>query len=432
MNANPAAVGVVDLEQGVNDLDFGRTADGVAYGEALLLVRSHGVPLATVMVGLRDGGIAAAELERELSGVPNGAVRAEREVDRGEPPFVSVIVPTAGRPERMAACIGALRAMRYPSFEIVIVDNSPSVPGTREAVAAIAAEDPRVRYVAEPLPGSSVARNRGIREAGADLLAFTDDDVQVDPEWLSWMVEPFLRDRAVGVVTGLVLPARMDTPEQRWFEEYSGFGKGLEPRLYDLDEHRAPENLLYPYWGAAFGSGNSMAFRRGVIEGIGGFDPALGAGSPARAGADVEAFSHAILEGSRLAYEPRALCWHDHRTHSAALKRQTFAYGAGFTAILTKSVLREPRLALEMARQLAGVMRRTGGGGGGSGSPRELGRLRNQFAMSRTQGTLGVQLGGYLAGPALYMRSVLWARRRRLDRVLKGEETGWATRASYC
>jgi O-antigen biosynthesis protein len=426
MNANPAAVGVVDLERGLNDLDFGRTADGVAYGEALLLVRSHGQPLATVMVGLESGAISAARLERALARIGNGAAPAEREVDRAQPPFVSVVVPTAGRPERMATCIGALRALRYPNFEIVIVDNSPADPGTREAVAAIAAEDPRVRYVAEPLPGSSVARNRGIREARAELLAFTDDDVQVDPEWLSWMVEPFLRDRQVGVVTGLVLPARMDTPEQRWFEEYSGFGKGLEPRLYDLDEHRAPDNLLYPYWGAAFGSGNSMAFRRNVIEGIGGFDPALGAGSPARAGADVEAFSHAILDGSRLAYEPRALCWHDHRTHSAALKRQTFAYGAGFTAILTKSVLREPRLALEMVRQLAGVVR--GRGGGDGGSPRELGRLRNQFAMSRAQGTLGVQLGGYLAGPALYLRSVLWARRHRLNEVLKGEWIRWENR----
>jgi GT2 family glycosyltransferase len=426
MNANPAAVGVVDLERGLNDLDFGRTADGVAYGEALLLVRSHGQPLATVMVGLESGAISAAGLERALARIGNGAAPAEREVDRAQPPFVSVVVPTAGRPERMATCIGALRALRYPNFEIVIVDNSPADPGTRESVAAIAAEDPRVRYVAEPLPGSSVARNRGIREARAELLAFTDDDVQVDPEWLSWMVEPFLRDRQVGVVTGLVLPARMDTPEQRWFEEYSGFGKGLEPRLYDLDEHRAPDNLLYPYWGAAFGSGNSMAFRRNVIEDIGGFDPALGAGSPARAGADVEAFSHAILDGSRLAYEPRALCWHDHRTHSAALKRQTFAYGAGFTAILTKSVLREPRLALEMVRQLAGVVR--GRGGGDGGSPRELGRLRNQFAMSRAQGTLGVQLGGYLAGPALYLRSVLWARRHRLNEVLKGEWIRWENR----
>jgi GT2 family glycosyltransferase len=421
MSARPAAVGLVDLEHGLGDLSFGETADGVPYAEALLLVRSHGEPLATVMVELDDGRISAEDLEQAV-GAPTPAVGPDRMVDRGQPPFVSVIVPTAGRPERMASCIGALRALRYPSFEIVVVDNSPDDPPlTREAVATIATEDPRVRYVSEPLPGSSVARNRGIREARADLLAFTDDDVQVDPQWLSWMVEPFVRDDRVGVVTGLVLPARMDTPEQRWFEEYSGFGKGLTPRVYDLEHNRAHDNLLYPYWGAAFGSGNSMAFRRDTIEGIGGFDPALGAGSPARAGADVEAFSHAILAGSRLAYEPRALCWHDHRTHSAALRRQTFAYGAGFTAILTKSVLREPRLALEMARQLAGVVR--GRGGGDGGSPRELGRLQNQFAMSRAQGTLGVQLGGYLAGPALYLWSAIWARRRRLGAVLTGGET---------
>ena len=420
MSARPAAVGVVDLEHGLEDLSFGETADGIPYAEALLLVRSHGQPLTTEMVELDGGNISAADLESKVRALsPSEPV--ERVVDRAEPPFVSVIVPTAGRPERMASCIGALRELRYPSFEIVVVDNSPGLPGTREAVAAIAAEDRRVRYVGEARPGSSVARNRGIREAAADLLAFTDDDVQVDPEWLSWMVEPFLRDARIGVVTGLVLPARMDTPEQRWFEEYSGFGKGLAPRMYDLEENRPSDNLLYPYWGAAFGSGNSMAFRRDVIEGIGGFDPALGAGSPARAGADVESFSQAILAGSRLAYEPRALCWHDHRTHSAALRRQTFSYGAGFTAILTKSVLREPRLALDLAAQL-GRVAFARNGNDSAGPPRELGRLRNQFAMSRAQGTLGVQLGGYLAGPALYLWSAMWARRRRLGAVLRGGE----------
>jgi O-antigen biosynthesis protein len=421
MSARPAAVGVVDLEHGLRDMSFGATADGIPYADALLLVRSHGQPLATEMVELDGGQISATELESTV-GTLRPSEPAERAVDRGEPPLVSVIVPTAARPERMASCIGALRKLRYPSFEIVVVDNSPGAPGTREAVAAIAAEDARVRYVAEARPGSSVARNRGIREAAADLLAFTDDDVQVDPEWLSWMVEPFLRDARIGVVTGLVLPARMDTPEQRWFEEYSGFGKGLAPRVYDLEENRPSENLLYPYWGAAFGSGNSMAFRRDVIEGIGGFDPALGAGSPARAGADVESFSKAILAGSRLAYEPRSLCWHDHRTHSAALRRQTFSYAAGFTAILTKSVLQEPRLALDIAAQLGRVAFARNGNDSG-GRPRELGRLRNQFAMSRAQGTLSVQLGGYVAGPALYLWSAMWARRRRLGAVLTGGET---------
>ncbi len=416
----PAAVAALELEQEIRDLSFGNAADGAPYPEALLLLRLHGEPLATVIVELDEvGGIAAGRLEQEVRPFREPRERTRRLVDEGRTPFVSVIVPTAGRPERIAPCVGALQRLRYPSFEIVIVDNAPDRPGTRTAVEAIAAEDARVRYVAEPAPGSSVARNRGIRVARADLLAFTDDDVTVDPEWLSWLVEPFLRDPQVGVVTGLVMPAHMDTPEQRWFEEYSGFGKGLTPRVYDLGEHSAPEQLLYPYWGAAFGSGNSMAFRRGLIEALAGFDPALGAGSPARAGADIDSFTRAILAGSRLAYEPRSVCWHDHRAEGAALRRQTFSYGAGFTAILTKWLLREPRLALRIARRVgqatAGRLR-----GGSGGSSRELSRLRNQLEMSQSKGTLRVQLGGYAVGPALYLRSVLWARRRRLHMVLGG------------
>jgi O-antigen biosynthesis protein len=421
----PVAVAPLDLERGLDALDFGATPDGVPYAEALLLVRRQGDPLAAALVPLDRGAIGAERLRALVERAVEPALERqrppeERLVDRG-PPFASVIVPTAGRPERIEACVRGLQGLRYASFEIVVVDNAPDVPGTREAVKRMAAEDRRVRYVAERAPGSSVARNRGIREAAADLLAFTDDDVLVDPDWLAEMIEPFLRDERVGVVTGLVMPARMDTPEQRWFEEYSGFGKGLEPRVYDL-EQGGEGHLLYPYWGAAFGSGNSMAFRRSVIEGIGGFDPALGAGSPARAGADIEAFSHAILAGGRLAYQPRAVCWHDHRASGDALRRQTFSYGAGFTAIVTKWVLRRPRLAVELFAQVGRALVRRRRDRGDEAAPRELGRLRNQLAMSRAQGTLGVQLGGYAVGPALYLRSALWARRRRLNAVLERRE----------
>jgi glycosyltransferase involved in cell wall biosynthesis len=313
--------------------------------------------------------------------------------------------------------------MSYPRFDVLIVDNAPDDPRTREIVEACSAADERVRYAAEPLPGSSVARNRGIRESSAEILAFTDDDVEVDPGWLSWMVEPFLQDDQVGVVTGLVMPARMDTPEQRWFEQFSGFGKGLEPRHFDTGPNFAPDRLLFPYWGAVFGSGNSMAFRRRVLLEIGGFDPALGAGSPAKAGADIESFSHAIIRGSRLAYEPRAVCWHDHRAHKAALRKQTFNYGVGCTAILTKWLLRDQKLRSMLLREGAGLANTAVVGKWRSRHvPHEISRLGLQLRMNRSRGTLRSQFGGFALGPFLYMRSLRWTRRLRLREVLPAQD----------
>jgi GT2 family glycosyltransferase len=445
----PGAAGMIALDDPLCDLDLGCAPSGERYGTLLALVCLHGDTLATLEVPLVDGTIAGADLAEHVwreAGVQiqeharcHGCLQADeitcatlaqglaseacpqRVVDRGEAPFVTVIVPTAGRPERIPTCLASLTAMDYPHFEVLVVDNAPADGRTREIVEDWALSDARVRYAAEPLPGSSVARNRGVRESSSALLAFTDDDVQVDPAWLSWMVEPFLADEQVGVVTGLVMPARMDTPEQRWFEQFSGFGKGLEPRRFDTGPNVAAERLLFPYWGAAFGSGNSMAFRRDVLLEIGGFDPALGAGSPAKAGADIESFSHAILRGSRLAYEPRAVCWHDHRAQEAALRRQTFNYGVGCTAILTKWLLRDRRLRRLVAREAIGLpLRRLASRGAAAPTTPELARLNLQFAMNRSHGTLPRQLAGFALGPVFYARSLLWARRLALRDVVSG------------
>jgi GT2 family glycosyltransferase len=299
------------------------------------------------------------------------------------------------------------------------VDNRPWEPDRRAAVETLASEDGRVRYVAEPRPGSSVARNRGLAETSANVVAFTDDDVIVDAGWLDWLVRPLELDPRVAVTTGLVLPASMETPEQEWFERHSGFGKGFTRMVFDLDDHRV-ERVLYPYWGAAFGSGNSMAFRRSALVASGGFDPALGVGSRALAGGDIDAFSTMLVRGHRLVYEPRAVCWHDHRADRASLERQIFGYSVGFSAIMTKWALRRPRLL----RDLAGALLRMSvpsthhRSRGGTELPHEIERLRTQLRMSRRQGILALQLRGYALGPLFYIRSVLWARRLRLHEAI--------------
>jgi GT2 family glycosyltransferase len=258
-----------------------------------------------------------------------------------------------------------------------------------------------------------------VREATSEIVAFTDDDIEVDQQWLSWLVEPFIADDQVAVVTGLVQTKTLDTPAQRWFDQAIGFGKGLAPRVYDTGPNRPTDRLLFPYWGPAFGTGGSMAFRRAALVAIGGFDPALGTGSPALGGSDVEVFTHLILRGGRLAYEPRALCWHNHPASETALERHTFTYAVGTTAIFTKWLLRDPRLpgyaAREFARLARGMLTRRGRA---TGRTVEGSRLANQLRMSRERGLLKRQLVGYALGPVFYLRSVLWVRRRHLHDVL--------------
>ena len=159
-----------------------------------------------------------------------------------------------------------------------------------------------------------------------------------------------------------------------------------------------------------FGSGNSMAVRRAALLSAGGFDPSLGVGSIAQSGEDIDAMSSAILRGGRLMYEPRSLCWHEHRREEAALRSQLFNYGAGFTATLTKAMTHDRRFARAVVRSIPVVWR--------------LHRGRKPRA-AQPEGSLPAQLGGIerrgmLRGPALYARSVRSTRQLGLRHVIHG------------
>jgi glycosyltransferase involved in cell wall biosynthesis len=83
----------------------------------------------------------------------------------------------------LPALIDALLAQQTAgvSCEVLIVDNA-STDSTREIVAAYT--DPRLQYLFEPRRGASNARNTGVQHARADIIAFVDDDVVPDPDWV--------------------------------------------------------------------------------------------------------------------------------------------------------------------------------------------------------------------------------------------------------
>lgn len=324
----------------------------VRHGRARVLVRTRGRPIGFVTVAvtspddlLADVLDAAGRLPRRPDGTDrlstgpgsadDGAHGATTPSDE---PAVSVVVCTRDRPDDLSLCVDRLTALEYPKFEVVVVDNAPSDERTHDRFVATVGDDDRFRYVVEPVPGLSNARNRGLQAARFPLTAFTDDDVWVDPGWLRGISGGFLRSSAVGCVTGLVAPAELETAAQRFFDRHSGWPSVAVPRLFDLDEHRDPAPS-FPFSAGVFGTGANFAVDRALAIAIGGFDPLLGAGTPTGGGEDLDMFVRVLFAGRALAYEPTAIVWHVHRATDEALDRQLYTWGTGLAAFITKQLL---------------------------------------------------------------------------------------------
>lgn len=275
----------------------------------------------------------------------------EREQFLTDAPFVSVIVPTHDRPEQLAACLHSLMALRYPDYEIIVVDNAASTNVTVDLVQKLAQDAPHIRYVREDRQGPSWARNRGIMIARGKILAFADDDVIVDPYWLVPLVRDFSLDENVACVTGLILPTELETQAQFLFEAYCGFTRGFIRRVYDLKENR-PKEPLHPYIAGRFGTGASTAFTAAFLQSVGGFDPALGSTGPVRCSQDIALFFQVLTRGYKLVYEPASLLYHLHRRKYIDLRKQIYNYGVGFTAYLMKNFFDNPWLIFDFIGKL--------------------------------------------------------------------------------
>ena len=263
-------------------------------------------------------------------------------------PFISVIVPTRGRQERRQTWLDSLSRQDYPRFEVVVVDNNPPDSDLlRTFVAEAQGNGVPLRYVREPRAGTSRADNAGLAVSAGEIITFCADDAEPDRHWLAGLACGFTRGDDIGCVTGLVLPARLETPAQVLYEQFGGFRKshGFSQATFS---RQGPQSPLYPI--PPFGTGACMAFRREAFERIGGLDVALGPGTPARGGADLLAMTMVMLAGYRLAYEPAALMRHDHRRDLDGLRYQMEGYGTGLTAYYTALLRHRPSVLPELLR----------------------------------------------------------------------------------
>jgi len=318
--------------------------------------------------------------------------------------LVTVVVCTRNRSHILGSCLDRLAALTYAPLEILVVDNAPSDSRTYDLVTARAQQDSRFRYLLERRPGLSAARNRGLDEARGTFVAFTDDDVAVDPEWIQGLVRGFRAAPDVTCVTGLVCTAEINNASEAYFDARSpSWSRRFATEIYDMAEHRR-DSAAYPFSAGIFGTGANFALRRDVVTDVGTFDEALGAGTSARGGEDLDIFVRVLLSGHQLVYHPAAVVWHYHRADHRDLMAQMFANGTGLSAVLTKFLLssdtrnsllrRIPAGALKMRTAWRDTDERLNGD---SQAPR--------LAWAR-------EVAGLVAGPWLYLAGKRTARQR--------------------
>lgn len=210
-----------------------------------------------------------------------------------DPPVVSVVVPTYGRPDRLARLIAALEAQDIDrAYEVIVIDDGSPPEAWRELVRLAEASTLGSRLVIERLAtnaGPAVARNRGWRRAQAPLVAFTDDDCVPTPSWLRTLVHA-LDDH--DVVQGVTLP----DPHGTW----GPFSRSIEET----------SERFYPTC--------NVGYRRSLLERLDGFDLAY-----RDAVDDTDLAMRARKLGARTTFADQALVHHAvHRSDYLAFLRE--------------------------------------------------------------------------------------------------------------
>jgi hypothetical protein len=418
----------VDVAQGISAISPEATSAGVQC--AWFLVRMHDEPLGTVLLHVPAEGLSVEQIVEGLTRAL-GPRLADRAASAGSawpgahpdrplkiataPPFlatrgqllrnapeIATIVCTRERPVGLRACLSSLAAQNYPNYSVLVVDNAPVTSRSRQVVEEFSAGSMSVEYAVESRPGLAWARNRALELVTAGILAWIDDDEEADPYWLCELARGFVAHPEAGAVSGIMLPAELLTPAQVWFEQYGGHHKhrGFESTTFGptTGSFQSP---LYPL--PPFATGGNMAFRRNILHELGGFDPALGAGSLSLGAEDTKAFTDYLRKGGTIVYQPTAITHHWHRRTVSQLRRQMFGYGAGLTAFYTALVLSQPQTAAELLGLAPSVLRDAFG-------PNSL--RSDGLGPDFPSGLRWANRWGLAQGPVRYLAARLIARRR--------------------
>jgi glycosyltransferase involved in cell wall biosynthesis len=245
-------------------------------------------------------------------------------------PFVSAVICTRNRPDKIGNAITSVLANNYPNFDLTVIDQS--VNGETEAVVRRAAEaDSRIGYRRMSTSGLSRAYNLGISSTTGQIIAFTDDDCLVPSDWIEKIVTAFDEQLDGELLYGQVVPAY---PENG--------GDVLTPLLLI----GKPERLDRANGFRVFGMGANFAARRSLFQRAGTFDEMLGGGGPLKSSQDFDLAYRAYRRNAAILLRPEVIVRHDGRREREDWPALLRAYGFGDGAFYSKHVrCRDPYAA---------------------------------------------------------------------------------------
>jgi glycosyltransferase involved in cell wall biosynthesis len=337
---------VLDVELGGPDPTSDRAIDVADANTLWCLFRLDGVPQSIQQFDVSHASsVSVSEICASYAGSADGMPA----IPRDDQPLgkITVVICTRDRPAGLAKTLLSLTKQTDDDFDVLVVDNAPSNSDAQAVV--LGSGLPHCRYVMEPVPGLSHARNRGLAEVDGEFVGWLDDDEVADPSWMYWIKQGFRHSSDPDAVCGLMLPAELETQAQVLFEQYGGFNKGrdLEPTVLRAKSPtvRSP---LYPLPG--FGAGGNMAFQVAALRRVGGFDRYLGAGTLTHGGEETKALALILREGGNVLHWPPAVTWHYHRREMEALEKQFFGYSAGLSAFYMSMLKSHPRTVVDIVR----------------------------------------------------------------------------------
>ena len=205
--------------------------------------------------------------------------------------------------------------IRDQAFEILVVDNNSQGDATERV-----AESFGVKYVQEPIVGLCAARNRAIVSTGGDILAYTNDDCEVNAEWISTIRIAF-SDPAVGCVTG---PTISPVPKNWVQRAYSTYAHCFSDKPRQVSQ----KDMGCIFYRAVLGVGANMAVRRKLMLDIDGFPLACGDAD------DDYMFIKVVDRGFNILYTPSSIVYEQQRERLLDQVRRIYEYGLGTMKVI--------------------------------------------------------------------------------------------------
>jgi GT2 family glycosyltransferase len=245
-------------------------------------------------------------------------------------PFVTIINPIRNTQRTLVKCLESLVALDYPKekLEFVFADGG-STDSTVQIIKEWQRKYPQIILVEVPnckSPGQ--ARNEALKVARGDYILFTDGDCYVRQDWVNKILEPFFKDKKIGMVGGEILTLRTDNNDTEAYCEQTKFlsvsgrcrlnTEGYYPDIEKDLPHEVNGNIDSPFFATA-----NAAVSKEAVDAIGReFWHEI-------TNEDVDFSIRIIKKGYKLYFCPSAIVEHMHRMSLGDYAKQLFGYGFG-------------------------------------------------------------------------------------------------------